>query len=532
MKYSIQRYAYAIALMLSLLFFLQAFLGQRKISLTWDEPSFISAGYMYLTRGDFQLNQGHPPLMQDLVALPLLFLDIHEPSGSDAEWREANNPTAALGRRFIYDSGNDVDRIATWARLPVVTLGAFLVFSLFMWGKSLYGTVPALLAALLAAGNPELLAHAKLATEDLGCSAFMFFAVWGFWRAVKSGRLSDWGLCGLLTGLALISKYTALLLVPIYLALGGYSWFRHRMVIHPLALARTVAIVAGIAVAVVGAGYNFSFDLSTYFDGLTRIYGDTAQEYQFYLFGHISEKPFWYYGLAAFIVKVPVLTMVLIGLASFRAWHDKEHREAMFFLLVPAMIVIAASFFDRQNLGLRRILPAFPFLLLFTAQVAVNITKQAKRAAVLGLFVFAALEAAPASPHHLSYFNFIAGGPENGPFFLDDSNIDWGQDLPALAAWQQSHPEATPLKLFYFGSAKPSSYHVEAVDFSFPEILHPQPGYYAVSVQNLVWFRKVWTQYGYDVDWLSKYKPVDKAGYSIYIYHFPESQYRPTGSRE
>jgi hypothetical protein len=49
-------------------------------------------------------------------------------------------------------------------------------------------------------------------------------------------------------------------------------------------------------------------------------------------------------------------------------------------------------------------------------------------------------------PHSLSYFNELAGGPENGHAHLVDSNIDWGQDLLYLKAWIDEHPEARPIR--------------------------------------------------------------------------------------
>ncbi len=60
-------------------------------------------------------------------------------------------------------------------------------------------------------------------------------------------------------------------------------------------------------------------------------------------------------------------------------------------------------------------------------------------------------------PHHLAYFNEIAGGPANGYRHLVDSNLDWGQDLKRLAAWA-TRAGSPPLKLSYFGSADPAYY--------------------------------------------------------------------------
>src|SRR6185436_15895222 len=44
---------------------------------------------------------------------------------------------------------------------------------------------------------------------------------------------------------------------------------------------------------------------------------------------------------------------------------------------------------------------------------------------------------------------------------LGDSNLDWGQDLPLLAAWQRAHPDEN-LYLGYFGQADPAHYGIRA----------------------------------------------------------------------
>jgi hypothetical protein len=133
-------------------------------------------------------------------------------------------------------------------------------------------------------------------------------------------------------------------------------------------------------------------------------------------------------------------------------------------------------------------------------------------------------------PHHLSYLNEIAGGPARGPEVFDESNIDWGQDLPALRAWQEKHPEAKPLRVFYYGTATPASYGIDAEPFDLSGAEQPSPGYYAVSAHYLVYFRKVSVLSGLDVDWLKKYTPADRAGYSIYVYHFPPSSTNRAGT--
>ena len=137
----------------------------------------------------------------------------------------------------------------------------------------------------------------------------------------------------------------------------------------------------------------------------------------------------------------------------------------------------------------------------------------------------AVVEAALAHPHHLAYLNPLAGGTRNGPYVFDDSNVDWGQDLPALARWQRAHqrPDET-LELYYFGSAVPAAYGVEARPFALEHVEDPPPGLYAISAHYLVFFRKLAALRGLDSDWLTKYEPIDRAGSSTWLYRFDAAE--------
>ncbi len=138
---------------------------------------------------------------------------------------------------------------------------------------------------------------------------------------------------------------------------------------------------------------------------------------------------------------------------------------------------------------------------------------------MITLIAWTAVESSLVYPFHLSYLNTLAGGPKSGPYIFEDSNIDWGQDLPSLAMWQKNHPDAAPLKLAYFGTARPQAYGVVALPMPPEDIMDPKPGsVYAISAHILAHFRKNKILTGVDSDWLGKYTPTDNAGYSLYIY--------------
>lgn len=509
-------------LCLCALFLFQVFSASRQHSLTWDEPSYIAAGFAYLKQGEFSFNRSHPPLMQYLAAAPLVALGLpHPPLGHD-QWAWSTNPVVSLGKALLFDSGYDSRQIALLARMAALFLGTSLVVAVYVWGRSLYGPWPALIGAAACVICPNLLAHAGLATEDIGCTALVFVACWAFWRACRAPACSRWVLCGVLTGLACISKYTALAVLPLFPAIALLLIAGKRSPLGIGAWLRALALIYLVAVVVISLSYGRIDGLLVYADGLTAIYSDMAEGGSWYLLGRFSSDPWWYYALVALVLKTPLGILLLILLMTGTFFWKRNCSDDALFVAFPALVLIGVSFFDQANLGLRRILPAVPFLYLLLCRIPSFLPPQravAARGVIVSLLVFAAVESAAIYPHHLSFFNAAVGGPLNGPHLLSDSNIDWGQDLPALARWQQQN--GSPLiRLSYFGNSHPAAYGVRSEPFpaSVEELLHPAPGIYAISVSNLVANRGLRQQYGAGVDWLERFEPVARAGYSIYIY--------------
>ena len=331
----------------------------------------------------------------------------------------------------------------------------------------------------------------------------MFVAVYAFWLALAEKRRTIWVLCGTATGLALLAKFTALLLGPIFILLTILHVIQCRK--EAASVLKGPVIAGGVSILVVGAGYNLTFNPLLYLDGLCKVYTTGAPGYQYYLFGEASEKPWWYYHLVVFALKTPVPVLLLIVLAIGGIFIQKENRLDTGFLAIPAILMLLVSCFDQTNLGFRRILPAVPFLLLLTGHVTKALRSRSTKWVYACLVLITVLSSILAHPHYLSFFNQIAGG----------------QDLPAFARWQAENRDAGQLKLMYFGNVRPEHYGVRALPIPEQDILRPLPGYYAISAHNLAWLRKIKQRTGQDIDWLSKHEPVSRAGFSIYLYNFP-----------
>jgi hypothetical protein len=189
------------------------------------------------------------------------------------------------------------------------------------------------------------------------------------------------------------------------------------------------------------------------------------------------------------------------------------------------VLIIATQ--SRTNIGLRHVLPIYPFLFVLASRL---VTVPLHRLWLMPALVTTALTVNAVSvlrvaPHQIAYFNELVGGPEGGHRYLSDSNLDWGQDLKGLKAFMAK--EGLPIiYLAYFGSAQPAYYGIryQYVPGTWPLAWPPPPDtvpadlprkVLAISVFNL---QEVVTYHAQLFAWLRALRPVARVGYSIQIY--------------
>jgi hypothetical protein len=467
--------------------------AMRGSSATFDEGAHLPAGYTHLALSDHRLNPEQPPLVKLLAASPLLALR-PELRTDDRSWTEARQ--WEFGRRFLY-RWNDADRLLFLGRLPVVALAACLVVSVFLVAHRRFSSSAALLATLFAALSPDVLAHGALVTTDLGFALFFFLSVIAFDRLLDEATPGRFVAAGLATGAAFATKFSAPILVPVFVLLAVPSVLGRRPRLarlgHVLLL---LAAVLALALVVVWASYGFHASLSP--DPVVRAellrplesgtrgwlrsavasagrWGLVPEDYArgmlfvtehsearpTFLLGELRDHGFPLYFAVTFLLKTPLPLLLLIVLAAARA-RRLPSREAMLVWL-PVVVYAAATATRGLQIGHRHLLPLYPFLFLAAGEAAVALRSwRAPLGPVLTgvLAVWYAGGTLLQHPHHLAYFNEIAGGSRNGWRLLVDSNLDWGQDLKRLAGWMRAN-HVPRLKLSYFGSADPSYYGIE-----------------------------------------------------------------------
>ena len=149
-----------------------------------------------------------------------------------------------------------------------------------------------------------------------------------------------------------------------------------------------------------------------------------------FLAGSYSSFGRWHYFPLAFLLKTPLALLGLflggVGLCIRRRRLFALDGEA--FVILPIVVFLAVSMTSTLNIGLRHILPIYPFVIVAAALGAETVSKSGgtRGRVVVGLaLAAAAVEFASVYSDNLAFFNLAVGGPHNGFHYLADSNIDW-----------------------------------------------------------------------------------------------------------
>jgi len=490
--------------------------GYRRLSATVDEPEHLTAGYAMLTRGDYRLDPYHPPLTRMWAALPLLAVHGVKLDTDSPYWLQCDEWNFC--HQFLYQD-NDADRLLNRARFMTTLFGVLLGIFVFCWVRELFGFLPAAIVLGLFCAEPNLVAHSGLVTTDLGATCFIFGTVYFAWRGARNFTfVNAFGLAACFT-LAVLCKYSALLLVPILLALflaragGRTPWPGQFPGGAPLSSpARKVllalTVVGSLAIPVyagVWATYSFRYAPTPAGIGqgrfgpeaeavrrlprLTQIVGwidehhllpnacvqgflASAAEAQLrpaYLLGKVSDRGWWYYFPVAFLIKTPValLVMSFVGLALWITEGRDRWLDGLFVVGPPA-VYFAAAMAGHLNIGVRHILIVYPFALLLAGRTVAALAPSPMQGArdrwrgiaLAGLCLAQVAEFAVVYPDCLAFFNVGVGGPSHGAEYLVDSNLDWGQGLKLLKQWMTENHVAR-INLSHFGYADPAYYHID-----------------------------------------------------------------------
>ncbi len=526
----------ALLLLLVALSLAAVWYHQLGDSPTFDEAIHLFSGAEALEDGSFWLNPEHPPLLKLAGALGLRPLRLATPCGPA--------PCAASPfngyLHWFYGNSAPADRIVAAGRRPFPWVLALLVVALHLGVRRVAGPAAGLLAAGLVALDPGFVAHAAYVHTDVGASLAFFAVVLLAVRAATGTSLSRWLVLGLALGLALVTKFSAILLVPVVAAAplfslllpagpgpgsgGRPAWAvtRDRLVGAVLALGIGGLVVFGVqsfalrrmppaAVEAAVRTYlqsrparpgevetyatlaRLSPPLGHYLGGLKGVVllserGRGANWFR----GETAERSFPLYFPAAFLLKSTPAFLVLLALALGagiarirRGGGSLPAIPTTLAILVPLLVAagyLLSSTRSSFNIGARHLLPVWALLAASAAIVlGRGLARRPRLLAVAAALLVAStglsLFLSRTSP--IAYFNVLAGGDEGGRRWFSDSNVDWGQDLHRLHLFLEERGwEETTTVVGYGGVA--TNYYSRRCRLLDPAVPFG-PGRYAVS---------------------------------------------------
>jgi hypothetical protein len=554
----------------------------RECSQTVDESSDIACGMQLLQDRVYLMDVKHPPVGRVAVALGSFLEGVRLPG--------QGNDMFALGN-VILNSNNNYWHNLTLARLgtlPFFVLACVVVWS---WSNHLFGKWAASLSLLLFSMVPSILAHGSLATNDMAgaaglCLALYWFTLWiekpTWWAAAR---------LGIATGLAVASKFSAVLFLPgcaaalilLYVAQGVDSPRSCRL----WRVAGSVSVSLIVAYFVVWAGYLFTvapiqasrphaavdkvfgrhpvihdalgtiletpYPAGKVASGIAALAGQSKAGQVSFFLGEWRRHGWWYFFPVIFLVKTPVPFLLLSGIGivflvrSFRRAHDWRVIAPLLF----ALVILTLSMPSGINIGLRHILAIYPLLAIVAGYAALELwgtiwQPMVARSVVVTACAWLLTSSVLAHPDYLAYFNFFASGrPER---IEVDSDLDWGQDLARLSRWLHARG-VQEVALSYFGTADlthaalPSFHELAPYEkvsgwvaisaryrvIPSPFLLIPPPPGMAAYYSVPGNFERIKPGLG-PFAWLAAYQPVERIGHSIFVYYIPPISSKPAGS--
>lgn len=467
----------------------------RVFSQTSDEHLHLIAGYDILKNHSWTTDLHHPPLARVFFALP--FVNAPAPAGTD---RGVRGNELLLEGRY----SRNLARMR-FGNLLFLALGIVFVAR---WAMHLFSPEAGLLSAAMFAMLPPVLAHGGLATTDMAVTAMMPLVLDELTRLEERPSWRRAATTGAAVAAGAMSKYSFLIFFPpAALALLTVLWIRRRrsgdtswLRLHFLLFG--VASLA-IAAALIWVGFGFSFH--PLIDGIADVRHHNLGGHRNFLFEKLNWNGWWYYFPVALFFKTPIpfLLLALIGCAVLL------RKRAEVPLIAAA--ILAAAMPSQINIGVRHILPIYGPLAIAAAAAILALPRFRLASAALVLWLLA--DGVAAHPDYLPWFNAFARRPET---VLNDSNLDWGQDVLRLVRYTRRE-NIPQISLLLFTSADLD--HIGFPPHKVIKEVEDIHGWFATSEMEIAIGETHSPKVKNWLDGLIAGKPYARIGKSIRLYH-------------
>ena len=456
-------------------------------------------------------------------------------------WYYQAVPEAQMfGKFFVYGGDNDGDAMLFAGRMAQTVLTLLTGLVIFFWVRRATGRDDAAVVALaLWTFNPVVLAYGHVANTDMGAAFGITLSAYLFARLVEQPTLKNAALAGAATGMALCMKFTTLILGPVFLVMLVLAWGRLKLRVWDVGKLGGVYLLVGWCVTLLvflpfaaPAPPPTETDLATFnlpfwfralrpvlvpsglFKGIAIALGHSKGGTESYLMGHWSKSGWWYYFPVAFLLKMPVAYVLMVGgglLLFIRQAKSARVLEQICWL--GACLYLFCTMTSGINIGVRHLLPMLALLAVGTGCAFSRLANRWLRLTAMAFLGWLAATVLLAYPLYIQFFSEAVGGARNGYQYLIDSNYDWGQDAKRLKRFLDER-QIDHIYLDYFGNQFSVEYlKIPNTRVSPEQAKHIPQGTLVVSASLLM--RPEWK-------WLrDSHQPMARVAHTLFVYQLP-----------
>jgi len=418
-------------------------LSYGKLSQTCDETSHIGGGMEWWDRGEYTFEAMHTPLAR-IADAALLYLNNIMLTSKDYRnlYHTSGFPPHVAGNILLGKDGTYI-RNLTLARigtLPFYILAGCIVF---IWSNNLFGWRTALASLLLYVTCPVITGHAGLATTDMAYTAMFALAIFAYIKWLEKPNVFNSIFLGLASFLMVMTKLSSLVHFPAAVFLITLWYFAYLRKHHqeqevnaPACFINGIFIALPCFILLLQSIYYFD-NFHAFILGIQELYDRNKYAYWVWFFNKMQPGGIWYFFPIDFLIKspLPFLIFILIGIFSSLKLFKYNYNHRVFFPILAAIAVMGTSMLSNINIGIRHILPLYPFLAItggygLTKMLESKKISHAFRILGMTLLIWQIISFVRIAPDYIAYFNEFAGNhPEN---IVVESDLDWGQDMLRL----------------------------------------------------------------------------------------------------
>jgi 4-amino-4-deoxy-L-arabinose transferase-like glycosyltransferase len=545
-----------------------------KDSPTNIEIAHLPSGLSHWEHGTFYYFKQNPPLVRLIASLPVSFMP-HETNWQAFSEDKRLRCELAVGSDFLEANQGKIPLLYGLARLACIPFSILGALICYFWAKELWGDAAGFIAALLWCFSPMILGHGHLLNPDVAAAAMGVTAIYTFRAWLKKKTIEKAIIAGVVCGFCILTKLTwiflfvllpflyiinkvfrlqkenqcslkkewlhlgIILLIAVFLInlvygfegsfrpLGQYQFVSQSLSGNPPSTSGVLKLGNRFSNNVLG---YWPVPFPGYFiEGLDVQKSDFERPWGSYLNGEWKKggwRSYYFYGM---LYKTPETILLLFLTAVFLLLFYSKYRLSLnesILLILPCIFIISlCSLQSNMSVHYRYVIPAFPFIYIFTSRIGLLFQGNSllPKIMISSLCCGSILITLLYYPYFISYFNFIAGGFQNGYKKMQASSLDWGQDLYHLKEWQKKHDISEPFFLALYSYVKPERLGLkgepivqlvhQTEDFD-PQ--HLESGWFAVS--------RCYT-YGNELNFsfFEILKPVAIIGNTIDIFHLSEN---------